>query len=177
MDDHQTEMTESAGFDTRCLGTLPAFPPDGRSTRWSRLCLRIATATVVALSGACATQPPKADTPTVAESDSAKVVRLEREARAIAKIEGCASAQQCVTAALGERPCGGPREYLVYCARTTDTTALNRKLAELRQAEMEWNRKGGAMSTCEFREPPPTTLVSGVCREQPSTGSTGQTRH
>lgn len=98
------------------------------------------------------------------QSDSARVVRLEREARALVKIEGCSSADQCRTAPVGDRPCGGPRDYVVYCARTTDTTTLNRKLAELREAEQELNRKSGAMSTCEFRMPPGTGIVNGACR-------------
>jgi hypothetical protein len=51
----------------------------------------------------------------------------------------------------------------VYCARTTDTAALNRKLAELVAAEREWNQARGAMSTCEFRMPPNTALVNGSC--------------
>lgn len=108
-------------------------------------------------------QCPKQQTP-AAEQDSARVSRLEREARALAKTDGCGSLEQCRTAPVGERPCGGPRDYVVYCARTTDTAALNRKLAELRQAEMELNRKSGAMSTCEFRMPPDLALSGGSCR-------------
>jgi mRNA-degrading endonuclease toxin of MazEF toxin-antitoxin module len=98
------------------------------------------------------------------EQDSVRVVRLEREARALAKTDGCGSLEQCRSAPVGERPCGGPREYLVYCVRTTDTSALNRKLAELRQAEMELNTKSGAMSTCEFRTPPGLAISGGSCR-------------
>jgi hypothetical protein len=115
---------------------------------------------VVVLAGA---QCPKPQAP-AAEQDSARVARLEREARALAKTDGCGSLDQCRAAPVGERPCGGPREYLVYCARTTDTSALNRKLAELRQAEMELNRKSGAMSTCEFRTPPGLARSGGTCR-------------
>jgi hypothetical protein len=122
-----------------------------------------AIATIVANSAAqCPKQQASTDQPV--ESDSARVVRLEREARAIAKIEGCSSADQCRTAPVGDRPCGGPRDYIVYCAVKTDTTALNRKLAELVEAERERNRKSGAMSTCEFRMPPGTGLVNGACR-------------
>jgi hypothetical protein len=97
-------------------------------------------------------------------SDSTGLVRLEREARALAKTDGCNSLDQCRSAPVGERPCGGPRDYVVYCARTTDTAVLYRKLAELRQAEMEYNRKSGMMSTCEFRTPPELALSGGSCR-------------
>lgn len=101
-----------------------------------------------------------------AARDSAQVARLERDARAIAKADGCSSLDHCRSAPVGERPCGGPRDYIVYCARTTDTAALHRKLAELRQAEMELNRKTGAMSTCEFRMPPEVAITGGSCRSK-----------
>jgi hypothetical protein len=98
------------------------------------------------------------------EQDSTRLMRLEREARALAKTDGCSALDQCRSAPVGERPCGGPRDYVVYCARTTDSAALYRKLAELRQAEMEYNRKSGMMSTCEFRMPPELGLSGGTCR-------------
>jgi hypothetical protein len=116
---------------------------------------------VLVLGGAqCAKQQPGQPT----ESDSARVARLEREARAMASAEGCSAADQCRTAPVGDRPCGGPRAYIVYCARTTDSLALHRKLAELIAAERELNEKTGAMSTCEFRLPPQVELVGGSCR-------------
>src|SRR5262245_12988617 len=91
-------------------------------------------------------------------SDEDRIERLEREAREIAKADGCSSTGECRSAAVGERACGGPRDYVVYCARTTDTTALFRKLAELRQAEIDYNRKNNVASTCEFRSPPHVAL-------------------
>jgi hypothetical protein len=65
---------------------------------------------------------------------------------------------------VGSRPCGGPRTYIVYCATTTDTVALNRKLEELRLAEERFNQQTGAVSTCEFRLPPETQLTGSTCR-------------
>jgi hypothetical protein len=107
------------------------------------------------------------DSPETADnSDQDRIARLEREARALANADGCSSADQCRAAPVGERPCGGPRDYVVYCARTTDSAGLYRKLAELRQAEMEHNKKTGAMSTCEFREPPGLALSGGSCRSR-----------
>ena len=99
-----------------------------------------------------------------AEPDSQLVARLEREARALAKTDGCTSADQCRAAPVGERPCGGPRAYLVYCARSTDSAGLYRKLSELRQAEVAMNQKSNAMSTCEFRTPPELGISTGTCK-------------
>ena len=103
------------------------------------------------------------------ESDSARIARLEREARALARADGCREGGQCRTAPVGSRPCGGPREYVVYCAATTDSAALFAKLAELARAEEEYNRKHGLVSTCEFREPPQVELSGGTCRARGGT--------
>jgi hypothetical protein len=94
-----------------------------------------------------------------------RLSRLEREARALARTDGCDSLGQCHTAPVGWRSCGGPRTYLVYCAATTDTTALFRKLAELEAAEKDYNLKSGLMSNCVVREPPQVSLRGGSCRE------------
>ncbi|HEU4557906.1 MAG TPA: hypothetical protein VFS20_08660 [Longimicrobium sp.] len=96
------------------------------------------------------------------EADTTRIARLEREARALARAEGC-TAPQCRTAPVGSRPCGGPREYIVYCAATTDSAALFSKLAELARAEEDYNRRAGLASTCEFRMPPGTAMQGGRC--------------
>lgn len=111
---------------------------------------------------------PAAPAPADAKADTGQVARLEREARALAHTEGC-GAGQCRTAPLGSRPCGGPREYLVYCAATTDSAALFAKLAELARAEEAINRDSGTMSTCEYRLPPNATVQGGRCVATPST--------
>jgi hypothetical protein len=80
-------------------------------------------------------------------------------------VEGCAKASDCRIAPLGWRGCGGPRAYLAYCAATTDSATLFRKLDELKEAEMAYNRKSGMISTCEMRLPPTVTAESGSCRE------------
>jgi len=94
-----------------------------------------------------------------------RLTRLEREARALARTDGCDSLAQCRTAPLGWRSCGGPRDFIAYCAATTDTIALFRKLAELEAAEKEYNLESGMMSSCIVRQPPRISLSGGKCRE------------
>lgn len=98
------------------------------------------------------------------EGDWAAIVRLEDQAKAIAKASGCSSSGQCRTAAVGNRACGGPRYYITYCAASTDSVALFRKLEEVAAAENQYNRKYQIVSTCEFRMPPPVGLSGGECR-------------
>jgi hypothetical protein len=95
-----------------------------------------------------------------------QIVSLENQAKALVKTDGCSSADQCRTAAVGSRACGGPRYYLVYCATTTDTSALFAKLKAVAAAEEEYNRRYQIVSTCEFRMPPQVALVGSSCRSQ-----------
>ncbi len=92
------------------------------------------------------------------------VRRLEREAIALARVNGCTNATQCRSAGMGNRPCGGPRYYVPYCPLTTDTAALLAKLAEVARAETEYNQRSGMMSTCEMRMPGELVLTGGACR-------------
>lgn len=100
------------------------------------------------------------------KADWAQIVALEDQAKALVKAEGCSSAAQCRTAPVGSRACGGPRYYLVYCAQTTDSVALFRKLDEVAAAEREFNTSYKIMSTCEFRMPPTVALTGGSCQAQ-----------
>lgn len=100
--------------------------------------------------------------------DWAQVTTLEDQAKAIVKTSGCSSAGECRTAPVGSRACGGPRYYLVYCAATTDSAALFRKLDAVAAAEREYNAHYNIVSTCEFRLPPKVALSGGSCQAQPA---------
>jgi hypothetical protein len=97
-------------------------------------------------------------------ADSLALLRLEQEAEQLVRAGGCSTVEQCRTAPVGDRPCGGPRRHLVYCAASTDSAALYRKLEELAAAERSFNERYELVSTCELRMPPDTVLVAGECR-------------
>ncbi len=97
------------------------------------------------------------------QTDWAAIEKLEQAAKAIAKTDGCSSGTDCRAAPVGSRACGGPRYYLPYCAKTTDSAALYRKLDEVAKAEQAYNRKYNLASTCEFRMPPLVESVGGSC--------------
>jgi len=118
--------------------------------------------TTSATPNATAAATPSAAHDTI--SAQARIARIEADARAMVKTTGCNSATECRTAPVGERACGGPREYLVYCPATTDSVALFKKLDELKAAEIEYNKSSNAMGTCDFRMPPKTSLIGGSCR-------------
>jgi len=100
------------------------------------------------------------------KADWAQIVAIENEAKALVKTDGCSSAAQCRTAPVGSKACGGPRYYLVYCSRTTDSVALFRKLDAVAAAEREYNTRYKIVSTCEFRSPPQLALSGGSCQAQ-----------
>jgi hypothetical protein len=108
-----------------------------------------------------ATQQMASDTLSVA----ARIAQLEAAARALAKTDGCSTSEQCRTAPVGAKGCGGPRTYLVYCAASTDSVALFRKLDSLRAIETTYNASSGMAGTCDFRTPPTVTARGGSCRE------------
>ena len=96
-------------------------------------------------------------------ADTARLARLEREARALASTTGCAAATRVARHLSVRAGCGGPRSYVVYCPASTDTVALLRKLEELKRAEIEYNEREGVVSTCEMRLPPGVTVQGGSC--------------
>jgi hypothetical protein len=96
-------------------------------------------------------------------ADWQRILQLEDHAKALIKTDGCTSADQCRSAPVGSRACGGPRYYLVYCARTTDSAALFRRLESVAAAERAFNTRYQIMSTCEFRMPPDVALTGGGC--------------
>ena len=116
---------------------------------------------------ACARQeePPPAQNPSENRAvDEARVRELERQARALAKTDGCDRADQCAAAPLGAKACGGPRAYLVYCRATTDEAALMRALDELKRAEEGYNRAAGLVSDCMLVQQPEVRLEGRTCK-------------
>jgi hypothetical protein len=97
-------------------------------------------------------------------SQASDISRLEAEVRALAKTGGCQRVEQCRSAPLGSKACGGPRTYISYCSLTTDSVALDRKLEELRRAEDARNRREQIGSDCSMAMPPTLEVSGGSCR-------------
>ena len=123
---------------------------------------------------ACAPATPGSGDSATAGADSAavrnqpvrlqaEVTRLEARLRQLASSDGCDSAGQCKAAPVGERACGGPRDYVVYCTTSTDEARLLAVVDSLKDAEMRLNEATGAVSTCEMRLPPEMGVEAGRC--------------
>ena len=88
---------------------------------------------------------------------------LELESRAMAGTGSCEEEASCTTVAFGSKPCGGPWEYVVYCASEIDEEAFLAKVAEYNTAEEEYNLLHGIASDCSEAIDPGAMLVDGVC--------------
>lgn len=75
----------------------------------------------------------------------------------------CANATGCLSIAFGAKPCGGPREYLVY-PNTVDQTTLEIMVNEYYEMDYRHNIETGAVSDCMLVGPPNNIdCVNGVC--------------
>jgi hypothetical protein len=75
----------------------------------------------------------------------------------------CANATECLSIAFGAKPCGGPREYLVY-PNTVDQTTLETLVEEYYEMDHQYNIETGAVSDCMVVGPPNNLdCVNGVC--------------
>lgn len=124
------------------------------------------------LLGACSGARPGADSTGAPVGNDTlrmhlRITQLEADARALAHREGCESAGGCRSAPVGVKGCGGPRRYIVYCAATTDSAALFRKLDELAAEETRYNKATNAISTCELRLPPVPGVTARSCNAPP----------
>jgi hypothetical protein len=89
--------------------------------------------------------------------------KLASEARTLANPRGCEQVEECAVAGFGHKACGGPREYIGYCTRTTDVKALRSKLDALEKAERAWQQEAGIKSKCGLTRRPVPRFEEGMC--------------
>lgn len=75
----------------------------------------------------------------------------------------CENANGCRSIAFGSKPCGGPREYLVY-PNTANQNILETMVNDYNQMENQHNIQTNAISDCMAVMPPNEIgCVNGVC--------------
>jgi hypothetical protein len=96
------------------------------STEGGLRALRHTTAVCVAIA---AMLPACSPAPRAAENGAVDAPSLDSLRAVVLQLIGeptATSLAQCRLMPAGEKPCGGPRSYLVYSMETTDSTALAR---------------------------------------------------
>ena len=88
---------------------------------------------------------------------------MRREIDALVGDATGASIADCRLAGLGSKPCGGPWEFVIYAASSTDSTALAEKLTAHNAFEAEMNERYGLVSDCLFPNEPVLAYRDGRC--------------
>ena len=75
----------------------------------------------------------------------------------------CSATVGCNSVAFGSKPCGGPREYLVF-SNAVNLTQLQTLVGDYNQAEAAYNLQHGIADDCMFVGPPANIgCVNGKC--------------
>lgn len=77
--------------------------------------------------------------------------------------DGSDDVSDCRYIGLGDKPCGGFWQYLVYSVSATDTVALRTMVANYNAFENAMNRKYGYASDCSVPRPPVLERQEGRC--------------
>lgn len=75
----------------------------------------------------------------------------------------CSETAGCGFIAFGDKPCGGPRKYLLF-SNSVDLVKLKQMVNTYNEADNAYNIKTGAISDCMYAMPPTEVkCVNGVC--------------
>ena len=97
------------------------------------------------------------------EGDRAQLAEMRREINALVGDAAGTSIEDCRYAGVGSKPCGGPWEFIVYSASSTDSTALAEKLTAYNAFEAEMNELYGYASDCSLPNEPVLAYRDGRC--------------
>ena len=95
--------------------------------------------------------------------DRAQLAEMRRKIDALVGNAAGASIEDCRYAGLGSKPCGGPWEYAIYSASSTDSTALAEWLTAYNAFEAEMNERYGYISDCSLINEPILAYRDGRC--------------
>ena len=70
----------------------------------------------------------------------------------------------CNTIALGTKPCGGPWDYLIFNAFSTDVDQLKNLVDEYNLVNEQYNEQEGLISDCMYLTSPDVACVANLCQ-------------
>lgn len=97
------------------------------------------------------------------EGDRVQLAEMRREIDALVGDAAGVALEDCRYAGLGSKPCGGPWEYIIYSASSTDSTALAERLTAYNAFEAEMNELYGYASDCSVPNEPVLAYRDGRC--------------
>jgi len=78
----------------------------------------------------------------------------------------CSDTSSCHAIPFGDKPCGGPRSYLIYSDLNINPFILERMVAEYNTIDEIINQELGIISDCEMVSPPVVHCQNGRCVEK-----------
>ena len=107
--------------------------------------------------------PPK-DSP----SDSSALDMARAAIRSLVGEPACSSVTQCRAQPFGSKPCGGPRQYLIFSATVTDSVRLASALARYHELDARQNERLGMSSDCAVVSRPALACALRQCAAVPA---------
>lgn len=99
----------------------------------------------------------------VSEITSQQLILKKQQILDYIRSFSCNSSSSCNYIAFGSKPCGGPREYLVYPS-TVNQTILENLVNEYNKMDNQYNIQTGAVSDCMVVIPPKNIdCINGNC--------------
>jgi hypothetical protein len=97
------------------------------------------------------------------ESEKEVIDKLNIEIKNLAKESVCGDEFVCYSVGIGDKPCGGFWEYIVYSS-SIDVVSLMTKIEKMNELEKEYNEKYMIQSDCFLAMPPASlTCDNGKC--------------
>ena len=98
------------------------------------------------------------------DSELAQLDSMKQEILDYVGDASCSFAEGCRYIALGDKPCGGPWEYVIYCAESVNEEHLNDLVTAYNKFEHDINIKYNRISDCMYLMPPEElVLEKGYC--------------
>lgn len=97
------------------------------------------------------------------QEDLNRLKRLKQRIVAIIGTPHCTGNDVCRSIAFGDKPCGGPWEYLVYSTESTNVELLVKMVCAYNALNHILNMRHGWISDCMIVDPPRIGCVEGVC--------------
>ena len=90
-------------------------------------------------------------------------IRLNLEIHKLQLNKTCVGDSDCHLLPFGARSCGGPKKYIAYSSRVTDSKLIEGKVERLNELEYQEVMRGGTISTCLAVTKPEIACINGRC--------------
>jgi hypothetical protein len=96
-------------------------------------------------------------------SDNEKLAQMRADIETFAKNKACSNGDNCRVMGIGNKPCGGPSDYIIYSLTNTDEKQLIAKVNEYTDFQKAYNIKNQLVSDCSLLQIPTVDCKNGVC--------------